>query len=257
MFKITAIPAFNDNYIWAIHDDNHAVVVDPGDAAPVLGFLTAHGLTLSGIFCTHRHHDHVDGIDELCAVYNVPVFGRRHEKNQHISHDLREGEHVRLQAFGLTFEIMDIPGHLDDHIAFLSANILPPILFCGDVLFGAGCGRNFEGPMEKLHASLQRLGGLPDQTLVYCAHEYTASNLRFATACEPDNPDVQQRLLDTQRLRSENLPTLPSTIALEKATNPFLRCTQAAIITVLQQRGLTDASELAVFTALREWRNSF
>ena len=257
MFKITGIPAFQDNYIWAIHNDRHAVVVDPGEASPVLEFLGEQGLTLTGIFCTHRHNDHIGGIAELRAVYNVPVFGRRHEKNPHISDDLREGQQVRLEEFGLAFDIMEIPGHLDDHIAFIAPDATPPILFCGDVLFGAGCGRNFEGSVSKLHHSLQRLSQLADDTQVYCAHEYTTSNLRFALICEPGNPAVHQRVADTARLRAKNLPTVPSTIALEKATNPFLRCGEAEIIHTLQQRGLTDSSESTIFASLREWRNHF
>ncbi len=257
MYKITAIPAFKDNYIWALHDAHQAVVVDPGEAAPVLAFLSAQGLTLTGILCTHRHHDHIGGIEKLRAVYNVPVYGRRHEKNPHITEDLREAEQLKLAAFNLTFDIMEIPGHLDDHIAFFASAASPPILFCGDVLFGAGCGKNFEGEAAQLHHSLQRLSTLPDQTLAYCAHEYTASNLRFATVCEPENPAVQQRIAETLKLRESNMATVPFSIALEKATNPFLRCTQPGIVHLLQQHGLKDSSELAVFTALRKWRDNF
>jgi len=257
MFNITAIPAFKDNYIWAIHNDTHAVVVDPGEASPVMRFLAEHGLTLNGILCTHRHHDHIGGIAELRAVYNVPVYGRRHEKNPHITNDVREGESIKLDEFGLVFNIMDIPGHLDDHVAFVASDANPPILFCGDVLFGAGCGRNFEGNVAQLHHSLQRLSQLPDNTLAYCAHEYTAANLRFAVICEPGNPAVHQRMEDTQRLRDAGLPTVPFTLALEKATNPFVRCSEAEIIHTLQQQGLSETSESAVFSALRAWRNNF
>jgi hydroxyacylglutathione hydrolase len=262
MFDITAIPALQDNYIWAIHDDRHAAVVDPGEAGPVLAFLDARGLRLDAILCTHRHGDHIGGIAKLREVYNVPVYGRRHPNNPHITDDLREGDHLKLTALGIVpsieFDIIEIPGHLDDHIAYIA----PGILFCGDVLFGAGCGRNFEGTLEQLHHSLQRLAQLPDSTRVYCAHEYTAANLRFALACEPDNPAVKQRAATTQQLRAANQITLPSTIALEKATNPFLRCTQPGIIRTLQQRGLTDTSEmgvseLGVFTAMRAWKNHF
>ena len=258
MFDITAIPALQDNYIWAIHNDRLAAVVDPGDAAPVLAFLDAHGLRLDSILCTHRHNDHIGGIAALREVYNVPVHGRRHPNNPHITHDLREGDKLRLDTLGIEFDIIEIPGHVDDHIAYIA----PGILFCGDVLFSAGCGRNFEGTPAQLHHSLQRLAQLPDSTRVYCAHEYTAANLRFALACEPENPAVQQRVAVTRQLRAANQITLPSTIALEKSTNPFLRCTQPEIIRTLKQHGLTDTgelgvSELAAFTAMRAWKNHF
>jgi len=257
VFNITAIPALRDNYIWVIHNDQSAAVVDPGEAAPVLAFLAARGLRLNAILCTHRHADHIGGIAELREVYNVPVYGRRHPGNPLITHDLREGGRLKLDAPGIAFDILEIPGHLDDHLAFVAANVSPGILFCGDVLFGAGCGRNFEGTLAQLFHSLQRLAQLPGDTRVYCAHEYTAANLRFALACEPHNPDVQQRIAEVERLRTANLPTLPSSIALEKATNPFLRCTQPELIRTLQQRSLADTTELGVFTALRAWRNQF
>jgi len=257
MTNITAIPALQNNYIWAIHNNRHAIVVDPGAAEPVFTFLKSHDLQLTSILCTHRHHDHIGGIEELREVYSVPVYGQRHPHNPHITHNLKEGDCLKLtppnSSFNLEFNIIEIPGHLDDHIAFLT----PESLFCGDVLFGAGCGRNFEGTLSQLHHSLQRLAQLPDDTQVYCAHEYTADNLNFALACEPQNPAIQERAATTQRLRAANQCSLPSTIALEKATNPFLRCTQAEIIQTLQQRGLTDTSELGVFTALRNWKNHF
>ena len=252
-FEITALPALNDNYIWAIHQDSHAIVVDPGEAAPVMAFLKANDLQLTAILCTHRHHDHVGGIDELREVYNVPVYGRCHPNNPHITHDLKEGDQLKLDVPTIVFNIIDVPGHLVDHIAFVA----PGIVFSGDILFGAGCGRNFEGTLAQLQHSLQRLADLPDNTLVYSSHEYTAANLRFAIACEPDNPEIQQRNQTTQQLRAANQITLPTHIALEKATNPFLRCTQPELIHTMQQRGLTDTSELGVFTALRLWKNHF
>ena len=257
MPDIAAIPALHDNYIWAIHDGRYAAVVDPGEAAPVLAFLDAHGLRLNAILCTHRHADHTGGIAELREVYNVPVYGRRHPGNPFITDDLREGGRLELDPPGIAFDILEIPGHLDDHLAYVAANVTPGILFCGDTLFGAGCGRNFEGTLAQLHHSLQRLAQLPGDTRVYCAHEYTAANLRFALACEPHNPDIQQRIEQVAQQRAASLPTLPSSIALEKATNPFLRCTQPELIRTLQRRGLADTSELGVFTALREWRNHF
>jgi hydroxyacylglutathione hydrolase len=253
MFDITAIPALRDNYIWAIHNGRYAAVIDPGEAAPVLAFLDAHGLRLSAILCTHRHADHTGGIAKLREVYNVPVYGRRHPGNPHITHDLREGGRLELNPPCISFDIIEIPGHLDDHLAYLA----PGILFCGDTLFGAGCGRNFEGTLAQLFHSLQRLAQLPSDTRVYCAHEYTEANLRFALACEPHNPEVQRRIEQAAQLRAANQPTVPSSIALEKATNPFLRCTQPELIRTLQRRGLADTGELGVFTALRAWRNQF
>lgn len=253
MFNITAIPALQDNYIWIIHDESHAAVVDPGEAAPVLVFVEAQGLQLDAVLCTHHHADHTGGVAKLREVYNMPVYGRWHPGNPLVSHKLSEGSRFGLDALGITFDAIEIPGHVNDHLAYLA----PDILFCGDTLFGAGCGRNFEGNLAQLHHSLQRLALLPDATRVYSGHEYTAANLRFALACEPGNPILQQRDHDTRQLRAAKRPTLPSTIALEKATNPFLRCTQPEIVHTLQQRGLTDTTELGVFTALREWRNHF
>ena len=253
MLTIAAIPALEDNYIWLLRHEHHAVVVDPGEAAPVLDYLRKNSLQLDAILCTHRHHDHVDGIEELRGVYNVPVHGRSHPKNPHITHDLREGDCLRLAALDIEFHIIEVPGHLDDHIAFIA----PHTLFCGDVMFGGGCGKNFEGTPAQLHRSLQRLAALPDDTLVYCAHEYTSYNLPFALACEPTNTDIQRRMNETRLLRSEKLATVPFTIALEKSTNPFLRCKSPELIQTLQGHGLTDTSELAVFTALREWRDRF
>ncbi len=253
MLNIIAIPALQDNYIWTIHDEGHAVVVDPGEATPVLDFLQRNRLQLDAILCTHRHADHVGGIAELREVYNVPVYGRSHPRNPHVTHDLREGDTLRLAPPGIAFDIIEVPGHLDDHIAYIA----PGVLFCGDVMFGAGCGKNFEGTLAQLHRSLQRLAALPDDTLVYCAHEYTAYNLPFALACEPDNPDIRRRIAESARLRAANLPTVPSSIALEKATNPFLRCTSPELVRTLQARGLSDIDEVAIFSALREWRDHF
>jgi len=253
MIKITAIPALRDNYIWAIHDQTSAIVVDPGEAGPVLAFLAEHKLQLGGILCTHRHADHTGGIAELRGVYNVPVHGRRHHANPYITHDLREGDTLRLASPEVDFSIFEVPGHLDDHLAYVTGNAL----FCGDVLFGAGCGRNFEGTLAQLHQSVEKLAALPDATRVYCAHEYTEANLGFALACEPGNPKIQQRVLDTRQLRAAGQPSVPSSIALEKATNPFLRCDSPELINTLKSRGLPHDNALAVFSALRQWRNNF
>jgi hydroxyacylglutathione hydrolase len=253
MLTITPIPALQDNYIWALHSAGHMAVVDPGEARPVLDFLTRNQLQLTAILCTHRHNDHIGGIQELLEVYNVPVYGRSHPRNPYISNDLREGDHLILKEPNVKFDIIETPGHLDDHIVYIA----PGMMFSGDMIFGAGCGKNFEGTLAQLHHSLQRLASLPDNTRIYSAHEYTEYTLPFALACEPSNHDIQERIAATRHLRAANLPTVPFTIALEKATNPYLRTTSRELIQTLQNHGLTDTSELAVFSALKRWQEHF
>jgi hydroxyacylglutathione hydrolase len=177
------------------------------------------------------------------------VYGRSHPRNPHITNDLHEGDVLKLDAPNIAFDIIETPGHLQDHIVFIS----PDAVFCGDVMFGAGCGKNFEGTLEELHSSLMRLAALPDATRVYCAHEYTEYCLNFAKLCEPTNPAIQQRIADSKRLRAVDLPTVPSTIELEKATNPFIRCASPELIRTLQAHGLIETDELAVFTALQHF----
>ncbi len=256
MPDIVPIPALKDNYIWVLHDRKKAVVVDPGDAAPVCAFIAAHKLKLAAILCTHHHHDHIGGVCELAQLYNVPVYGPRHENISCISHPVGEGDTIAITQMDIKLDVLDIPGHTRGHIAYLGASAV----FCGDTLFGCGCGRLFEGTAAQLLNSLQRLARLPDNTLVYCAHEYTEANIRFALACEPGNEQLKQRQADARATRSTGQPTLPSTIALEKSTNPFLRCTEPEIIrNVERQSGikLPSENETAVFSALREWKNQF
>ena len=259
MINIIPIPAFKDNYIWTLHDRQHAVVVDPGDAAPVRAWLDAHQSKLVAILCTHHHDDHVGGICELAQLYNAPVYGPRHENIPCISHPVGEGDEVKIEELGIQFKVLDIPGHTLGHVAYLASDIIEnaEAMFCGDTLFGCGCGRLFEGTAAQLHHSLQRLAQLHNTTRVYCTHEYTEANIHFALACEPGNAQLKQRQADTRALRAIGQPTLPSTIALEKATNPFLRCIEPEVIHTLFQRGLSDSNELAVFTAMREWKNHF
>ena len=259
MINIIPIPAFKDNYIWTLHDRQLAVVVDPGDAAPVRAWLNAHQSRLAAILCTHHHDDHVGGICELAQLYNVPVYGPRHEIIPCISHMVGEGDVVEIAELEIRLNVLDIPGHTRGHVAYLisGSGESAGSLFCGDTLFGCGCGRLFEGTAAQMHHSLQRLAKLPDDTRIYCAHEYTEANIRFALACEPDNAQLKQRQEDARALRIAGQPTLPSTIALEKATNPFLRCTEPEVIHALHRGGLTGSAELAVFTALREWKNHF
>lgn len=254
MLDIVPIPALADNYIWLLHDGRHAAAVDPGAAAPVRSFLQRQGLTLDAILCTHHHGDHTGGIAELCEVYNVPVYGPRAENITGVTRPLVGGDLVELPGLGVQLEVLDICGHTRGHLGYL----LPGGIFCGDTLFGCGCGRLFEGSMQQLYDALQRLARLPDETQVYCAHEYTEANIRFALACEPHNARLRQRQAEARALRAAGRPTLPSSIGLEKATNPFLRCAEPEVIRAAQQSGgPLESGELAVFSALRNWKNHF
>lgn len=258
MLNIIPIPAFKDNYIWLLRDGQHAVAVDPGDAAPVLSWLEANNIKLAAILCTHHHADHRGGICELVEVYNVPAYGPQREDIPCISHKVGEGDVVTVAELGLKLDVIDIPGHTLGHVAYLFSMEGTGGVFCGDTLFGCGCGRLFEGTPAQLLHSLQRLAALPDNTRVYCAHEYTEANLRFALACEPRNADILRRATDAHALRANGQPTLPSTIGLEKATNPFLRCNRPEVALAAGcENGAAVEGELAVFTALREWRNHF
>ncbi len=254
MFDITPIPALRDNYIWALHNGRHAAVVDPGEAAPALAWLKARKLELAAILCTHHHGDHTGGIAELCEVYNVPVYAPHAEAIPGTTRPLAGGDQVMLPELDAFLEVLDIRGHTRGHLAYLGKGFV----FCGDTLFGCGCGRLFEGTMAELHGALQRLAALPGDTRVYCAHEYTEANIRFALACEPENARLLARAAEVHALREADKPTLPTTIAVEKATNPFLRCTEPAVIAAAARAtGMPVADELAVFTALRAWINHF
>jgi hydroxyacylglutathione hydrolase len=259
MLKTIPIPALTgtyDNYIWITHDDTHALVVDPGDATPVLAYLQLHRLSLSAILITHRHNDHIGGVKKLTEVYNTQVYGPRSDMIPCVTHAVAEGDFVEIAELGLHFEVLNVPGHLPEHVAYVGNNML----FCGDILFGCGCGKMFIGTPQEFQHSLQRLAALPDATKVYCAHEYTESNIRFALLCEPGNLQLQQRQREIAALREQDLPSLPSTISLEKATNPFMRCAEPEIIANITRHFNLPAlpeNEVAVFAALRAWRDQF
>lgn len=254
--QVTAIPAFADNYLWLIHDQQHAVVVDPGDAAPVGAALASLNLTLDAILLTHHHGDHAGGVSELLAKRPVPVYGPAREKIAGLSNALTEGDVVELPALGLTLSVLDVPGHTAGHIAYVAPD--QRWLFCGDTLFAGGCGRLFEGTPAQMAASLAKLAALPDDTKVYCAHEYTVSNLRFAVAAEPGNPEVAARLSHEQQRRERGESTVPSTLGIEKKTNPFLRAEQATVQATLHVEGrLSGNDPVDAFAALREWKNSY
>jgi hydroxyacylglutathione hydrolase len=254
--QIIPIPAFKDNYIWLIHNTKQALVIDPGDATPVLEALQHSNLTLETILITHYHHDHIDGVSELLESYpGVKVYASKleHYSFEHIP--VREGDVIEFENFELKFLVLELPGHTLGHIAYYSNNNENlPLLFCGDTLFGAGCGRLFEGTYIQMFESLQRIALLPGTTKVYCTHEYTMHNLRFALSLEPNNAMLIERFYKTLKLRESNNPSLPSTIALELATNPFLRCSSEQIQTTLQSN---NASPQETFRIIREMRNHY
>ena len=259
MIKIDAIPIFSDNYIWLIQfGDHQVVIVDPGDATPVLQALEQQGLTPEAIIVTHNCWDHVSGIETLLSHFQIPVYGPASENVRHMTHPCKEGD--RIEIGNLKLKVLDVPGHTAGHIAFVGDNIL----FCGDTLFGAGCGRLHNGTAAQLHDSLQKISRLPITTNIYCAHEYTLSNLKFALTVEPGNQQIMQRKVDEAQKRQQGQqgqqgqPTLPSTLALELETNPFLRCHVEEVIASAENfagKTLSDTAE--VFKVLRHWKDTF
>jgi len=256
MLSVLHVRAFQDNYIWLIANESRTevAVVDPGDAEPVLRFLDREKMKLAAVLCTHHHPDHVGGAATLRDRFDVPVYGPATESIAAVTHPLREGDTVSLPSLGLKLNVMEIPGHTRGHIALVGDGLL----FCGDTLFSAGCGRLFEGTPEQMHHSLSRLAALPESTAVYCGHEYTLSNLRFAQAVEPENPDIRSFTREVEALRTANQPTLPSNIGRERRINPFLRGAVPAVREAAKKHagnGLGD--DVAVFAALRQWKDSF
>jgi len=255
MLTIHPIPAFNDNYIWAITDaDGHCVVVDPGDAAPVQAHLQQHCLSLTGILLTHHHFDHTGGVKALVAQWRCDVYGPQSDKIDTVTVTVDEGDVVHLAQPALRLQVMAVPGHTLEHLAFYSEP--QKALFAGDTLFAGGCGRVFEGTPEQMLHSLDKLAALPGDTRLYCAHEYTQSNLCFGLAAEPDNAAIRRRYDKVRQLRKQQLVTLPSLLQEEKQTNVFLRVDEPDVVeTLAQQQG--QSSRVSRFAQLREWKNTF
>jgi hydroxyacylglutathione hydrolase len=252
MLQIKSIPAFNDNYIWLIENsDQRCAVVDPGDARPVLAYLKEHQLTLEAILITHHHNDHIGGLSELLRHYpKIAVVGPAKEAIPSLSLGVSDGDNIEL--FGSHFEVLSIEGHTSGHIGYYGNSTL----FCGDVLFSAGCGRVFEGTMEQMYQSLSRLALLPEETLVYCAHEYTAGNVSFALAVEPENSELHKYRDEVNRLTAHQQPTLPTSIGREKLINPFLRTHSQDVIKSVSNR-TKNHDPVSIFTALRQWKDEF
>lgn len=252
--QIEPIPAFDDNYLWWLSNGRSAIVVDPGDAAPVAHRLAETGQQLTAILVTHHHGDHVGGVEALVQATGACVYGPAAESIPCVRKRLAGGDRIELLGHGFT--VLDVPGHTRGHIAYHAPSL--DAVFCGDTLFACGCGRLFEGTPEQMAASLARLAALPATTRVYCAHEYTLANIRFALAVEPDNQALQERQRRCAALRAAGEPTLPSTIAQERATNPFLRCDEPAVRARAERESPgAGASAVATFAALRAWKNRF
>ncbi|MBA2654633.1 MAG: hydroxyacylglutathione hydrolase [Gammaproteobacteria bacterium] len=250
MTSIFPILAFRDNYIWCLQKDFYCAVVDPGDATPVIKLLQEKHLTLSAILLTHHHYDHTDGVKGLLDYANVPVYGP-HAIAQVTRPIVLDGQ-FDIDEIGLNFTTFGLPGHTLEHVGYYDAGMV----FTGDTLFTAGCGRIFEGSIEQMYQSLIKLKSLPETTLVYCGHEYTENNLRFALLVEPDNEEIKQRYNETLLLRKNNTPTVPASIAIEKKTNPFLRCDQKNVITAAEKyAGSPLTHPVEVLKALRDWKN--
>ena len=254
MLEIVPLPAFQDNYIWTLRDGPYAAVVDPGEAAPVMAYLAREGLRLVAILATHHHPDHVGGIAELVAAHEVPVFGPKGEPIPALTHPLGQGDRVEIAELAAAFSVLDIPGHTRAHVAYYGLGSL----FCGDTLFACGCGRVFEGTPEQMLDSLSKLAALPDETKVYCGHEYTLANIKFARAVDPGNAALAAREDRAKALRAAGRPTLPSTLGEERATNPFLRCAEPVVVeSANKYLGARIGDPVSVFAAIREWKNRF
>lgn len=252
---VTPLPAFNDNYIWLLARGHEAAVVDPGDAAPVRRALDRLNLRLTAILVTHHHGDHVGGVLDLKSRTGATVVGPAGEDIEGLDRRLRGGEHV--DVLDTRFEVIDVPGHTAGHIAYFAARHTPPLLFCGDTLFACGCGRLFEGTARQMVASLDALAALPASTLVHCAHEYTLSNIRFALTVEPGNAALRERAARDEATRHRGEPTVPSTLGLELATNPFLRCDAPEVQASVAGPTVDAVDRTAIFAALREKKNNF
>ncbi len=264
MIKIEAIPTFQDNYVWAIHNDLVAILVDPGEAGPILSWLDDRSMSAGAILVTHHHHDHVGGIAEILKSTSIPVYGPARGAVK--TTPVNEGDLLTFDSFELTFKVMETPGHTRDHVCYFASGFSNGVtndspatdlhLFCGDTLFSCGCGRLFEGTPAQMHTSLSRLAALPEQTLVYCAHEYTLANISFALEVEPENPDLIERHKEALALRKQGIATLPVSIGRERKTNPFLRCDRPSAIDAASQHFKKPLSPgVETFAAIRAWKD--
>ena len=254
MLSVEPIKAFEDNYIWLVTTNEGSIVVDPGESSKIIKLIDENKINLKGIFVTHHHYDHTDGLEDLSRKLNIDIYGPSNNINE-INKRVKNSDHISI--LGIDFKIIEVPGHTLDHIAFYSFNDGEPILFCGDTLFAGGCGRIFEGTYEQMFESLNKLSSLPKNTKIYCGHEYTLSNLKFAIEADSSNKDLIKEYEQIKRLRNIDCPSLPSTLDRELKVNPFLRYDNYSIKNKIKKEFGISGNGLDIFTALRKWKDSF
>ena len=254
MYSVEPIKAYDDNYIWLISTNEGSIIVDPGESKKIIEGIDKNKIDLKAILITHHHFDHTNGLQDLLDINNFDVFGPVNNIN---GINNKVGDSDQFTVIGIDFEVIEIPGHTLDHIGFYSFNDGDPILFCGDTLFAGGCGRVFEGTYQQMFEALKKISRLPKNTKIYCGHEYTLSNIKFALEVDPNNIKLQNEYKNVQELMKSNKPSLPTTIEKELDTNPFLRCDDLDIQKNIVKKFNVDDSEFEIFTAIRKWKDNF
>ena len=253
MLSVEPIKAYTDNYIWLVSTNEGSIVVDPGESKEILNLVDSNKIDLKGVLITHHHYDHTNGLLDLTNKMNLEVYGPK--KIEGINNIVKESD--KFSLIGIDFEVIEIPGHTLDHLAFYSSNNRDPILFCGDTLFAGGCGRVFEGTFEQMFESLKKISNYPKETKIFCGHEYTLSNLKFALEADEDNKQLADEYINVKKLISSDIPSLPTNLNKELKVNPFLRCNEINIKNkVIDKFDIID-DELEIFTALRKWKDNF
>ena len=253
MLSVEPIKAYTDNYIWLVSTNEGSIVVDPGESKEILNLIDSNKIDLKGVLITHHHYDHTNGLIDLTNKMNLEVYGPK--KIEGINNIVKESD--KFSLIGIDFEVIEIPGHTLDHLAFYSSNNRDPILFCGDTLFAGGCGRVFEGTFEQMFKSLKKISNYPKETKIFCGHEYTLSNLKFALEVDKDNKQLSDEYINVKKLISSDIPSLPTNLNKELKVNPFLRCNEINIKNkVIDKFDIID-DELEIFTALRKWKDNF
>ena len=253
MLSVEPIKAYTDNYIWLVSTNEGSIVVDPGESKEILNLIDSNKIDLKGVLITHHHYDHTNGLFDLTNKINLEVYGPK--KIEGINNIVKESD--KFSLIGIDFEVIEIPGHTLDHLAFYSSNNKDPILFCGDTLFAGGCGRVFEGTFEQMFKSLKKISNYPKETKIFCGHEYTLSNLKFALEVDEDNKQLADEYINVKKLISSDIPSLPTNLNKELKVNPFLRCNEINIKNkVIDKFDIID-DELEIFTALRKWKDNF